>query len=403
MEERVSDSSAAGALRELLERSSRLCRDNTLSTVRAWKERTGGLAIGFMPVYVPRELLHSQGVLPVGIMGGGEDFIIRGDAYYQSYICHIPRSTIELGLNGSLDCLDGMILPATCDVIRNLSGMWKLQFPDKLSRYLDVPQNFDAALGGEFYRRELEDLSRELTSRGAQPYDADALRGSIATYNENRRRVEDLFSLRREAPWKVPTHELYLLLRSGQVLPVEEFSDLLSRYRELVGSDSSRQRMDQARVVVTGSFCEQPPLGLIKTLERSGCYIVEDDFVQVHRWIRGSVREEGDPMDSLVRAFLEDGVETAIRFIGENEKGADLVRRVHQSGAEGVVFCSASFCDPALLDQPMAIRALEKAGIPYTAFKFSENNGQFQVIREQAGTFADSIKLWSEVPDHADA
>ena len=40
-------------------------------------------------------------------------------------------------------------------------------------------------------------------------------------------------------------------------------------------------------------------------------------------------------------------------------------------------------------------KAVERAGIPWTAFKYSENTGQFQVIREQAGTFADSIKLWS--------
>src|SRR5678815_4051812 len=139
-----------------------------------------------MPVYIPRELLHAQGVLPVGIMGGGDDLeIIRGDAYYQSYICHIPRSTIEMGLNGSLDCLDGMIFPATCDVIRNLSGMWQMQFPNRLSRYLDVPQNFDADLGGSFYRRELESLAEELARRGAQPLEADRLRASIGVYNRN--------------------------------------------------------------------------------------------------------------------------------------------------------------------------------------------------------------------------
>ena len=67
--------------------------------MRAWKERTGGLAVGYMPVYVPREVLWSQGVLQVGVLGGGEVEIIRGDAFYQSYICHIPRSTIEMGLN----------------------------------------------------------------------------------------------------------------------------------------------------------------------------------------------------------------------------------------------------------------------------------------------------------------
>jgi len=127
-------------LKALLERAETLYRDNTLESVRQWKGRTGGLAVGFMPIYVPRELFHAQGVLPVGIMGGGEDLeIIRGDAYFQSYICHIPRSTIELGLNGSLDCLDGMIFPAICDVIRNLSGMWKLQFPDKLSSRRAAP------------------------------------------------------------------------------------------------------------------------------------------------------------------------------------------------------------------------------------------------------------------------
>ena len=386
------------SLATIVARAEGLYRDLALHSVREWKRRSGGLALGYMPVWVPRELLHAQGVLPVGIMGGGEDVeIIRGDAYYQSYICHIPRSTIEMGLNGSLEPLDGMLFPAICDVIRNLSGMWKMQFPGKLSRYLDVPQNFDPAIGGRFFRAELLDLARDLEERGARPYAPEALRASIAAYNENRRLVDDLYVLRRRAPWKVPTYELYYLLRAGLVLPVEEFSGMLREYASLVEADSSRQPMDQARVLVTGSFCEQPPIGLIKTLERAGCYIVDDDFVQVHRWIRGDISLEGDPLDALVRAFLENAVESPVRYVGDRARGAELVSRVRECGAEGVLFCAPSFCDPALLDQPMATRAMERAGIAWTAFKYAENNGQFQVIREQAGTFADSIKLWSGV------
>ena len=383
-------------LEALVARAEAIYRDTSLAGVHRWKQRTGGLAVGYMPIYVPLELLHAQGVLPVGIMGGGEHLeIIRGDAYYQSYICHIPRSTIELGLNGSLDVLDGMIFPAICDVIRNLSGMWKLQFPQKLSRYLDVPQNFSPSVGGRFYRHELTELARELSDRGARPYDPESLRRSIANYNGVRRRVRDLYALRREAPWKVPTSELYVILRAGIVLPAEEFAELLDGYAVGVGGDPARTPMDQARVVVAGSFCEQPPLGLIKTLERAGCYIVDDDFVLVHRWIRGDIPLEGDPMENLVLAFLEDAVDSATRYEPTAAKGEALVRRVRDAGAEGVLLCAPSFCDPALLDQPMAARAVERAGVPWTAFKYSENGGQFQVIREQAGTFADSIKLWS--------
>ena len=102
-----------------------------------------------MPVYVPRELVHAAGMLPLGIMGAGENLeVIHGDAYYQSYICRIPRSTLELGVTGRIDFVDGFLFPSICDVIRNLSGIWKLQFPNVYVRYFDVPQNYQDGVGG---------------------------------------------------------------------------------------------------------------------------------------------------------------------------------------------------------------------------------------------------------------
>ena len=149
----------------------------------------GRKAIGYMPVYVPRELIHAAGMLPVGILGGGDALeVIQGDAYYQSYICRIPRSTIELGLTGRLDCLDGMLFPSICDVIRNLSGMWQMLFKDKYVRYLDVPQNYQDEVGGKFYMQEMQVLREDLAKlAGREITDAD-LNASIARLQRQPRR-----------------------------------------------------------------------------------------------------------------------------------------------------------------------------------------------------------------------
>src|SRR5690606_25042818 len=165
----------------IVERCQTLFEDLDFNAVRQWKEAAPGRkAIGYMPVYVPRELIHAAGRLPVGILGGGDQLeVIQGDAYYQSYICRIPRSTIELGLTGRLDCLDGMLFPSICDVIRNLSGMWQLMFKDKYVRYFDVPQNYEDEVGGRFYVHELEVLREDLERLGGKPVTEEDLRRSI--------------------------------------------------------------------------------------------------------------------------------------------------------------------------------------------------------------------------------
>jgi len=385
------------ALEEIVEHCQNLYDDLDFTSVINWKNAASGRkVIGHMPVYVPRELIHAAGMLPVGILGGGDQLdVIHGDAYYQSYICRIPRSTIELAVTGRLDVLDGMLFPSTCDVIRNLSGMWQLKFHDKFVRYVDVPQDFDLDVGGVFYTRELQQLREELGELAGNEITDAALRASIGLYNENRRAIGELYAYRSAQPWQVPTPEVYLLMRAGMLLPVEEHTSLIHEYIAAVRA-TKRTVRDNCRVVVNGLFCEQPPLGLLKSIEMAGCYVVDDDFMLVARWLLKDVPIDGDPLTNLSHAFIKYSVETSCKYVPAREaKGKFLIDSVRRNSAEGVIFSSPSFCDPALLDRPMLQKALTAQGIPYTAFKFAENSGQMQPIREQAGTFADSIKLWS--------
>lgn len=381
----------------IVARCQALFDDLDFTTARAWKAASPARrVVAYLPIYVPRELVHAAGMLPLGILGAGENLeVIHGDAYYQSYICRIPRSTLELGVTGRLDFVDGFLFPSICDVIRNLSGIWKLLFPEVYVRYFDVPQNFSDGVGGEYYVQELQELRQGLAKLGGVEITDEALRASIAVYNENRRLTRAVYAVRAEAPWLAPASEVYLLMRAGMVLPVEEHSQLLRDYLAAVRAEA-RPRRDNCRIVLNGVFCEQPPLGLIKAIELAGCYVVDDDFTLVNRWLLDDVPTAGDPIRQLASAFLHRSAETSAKYQPVQAlKGKFLVDAVKQSGAEGVIFAAPSFCDPALLDRPMLESALDRVDVPHIGFKYAENSAQLQPVREQAGTFADSIKLWS--------
>jgi benzoyl-CoA reductase subunit C len=385
------------AVADIVNRCQEMYEDLNFTYARNWKAaKPGRKVVGFMPVYAPLELIHAAGCLPLGIFGGGDQMeVIHGDAYYQSYICRIPRSTIELGVTGRVDFVDGMIFPFVCDVIRNLSGIWKMMFPNVWSKFFDTPQNFDPSIGGDYYAIELQEMREGLETLTGRKISDDDIRNSIKLYNENRRLVREVYAFRAKEPWKAPTSEVYMIMRAGLMMDVEEHNQLLKDYIA-AASVEDRPKRDNVRIAIYGSFCEQPPINLIKSIEMAGCYVVEDDYSLVNRFLTADVPVDGDPVKNLAMTFITHSVETSCKYVPKlGEKGKYHVEQVKKSGAEGVIYATPSFCDPALLDRPMICDALKDAKVPYIAFKYAENSGQMQPIREQAGTFADSIKLWS--------
>lgn len=393
----VSSIQSSPVTRESIVAWARQCyEDLSFAGVKRWiAEEPGRHACGFLPVYVPREVIYASGMLPVGIYGGGDQIeIIRGDAFYQSYICHLPRSVIELAQSGRLDMLSAMLFPSTCDVVRNLSGIWQVLYPELYVRYVDLPHVRDADVGGEFWEGELRTLLHDLGKISGKPATDETLRAAIRLYNEVRAVIGELYAARRDAPWRVPTEELYLLLRAGEVVPPEQFIEQARAYLAATARDPAPVK-DKSRVVIVGAFCEQPPLGLIKTIERAGCYVVDDDLLIGNRLVDADVPLDGDPVRNLAQTFLRHALPTSVLYETDPQgKRKLLAERVRAARADGVIFATPSFCDPALLDRPMLRAGAEAAGIPCIAFKYAENTGQFQQFREQAGTFSDSIKLW---------
>ncbi|MFQ6610638.1 MAG: 2-hydroxyacyl-CoA dehydratase [Fidelibacterota bacterium] len=379
-----------------IEFATQLFNDLAFGYATEWKShhRTRRV-IGYMPIYIPREIFHAHQVLPVGLFGAGDRIpVVKGDAFFQSYICHIPRTVIECALNGSYADFDGYIFPAICDVIRNLSGIFRVNFKDKYVKYLDFPQNFSSEIGGIFYRTELTKLSDDLQALNGTEATVESLNQAISLYNLNRKLLKIMDDFRLENPHIVSAVDYYLIQRTGAVLCIEDYNQFLRMMIDY-SQDIRREPEDKIRIVVSGAFCEQPPLGLIKTIENAGCYIVDDDFQLGQKWLKKEIADDtDDPIGALVDAYLNDSIHSSAVYDGDKPKGDLLAKQVQDRKADGVIFCAPSFCDPALLDRPLLEKAMDKHHIRHSGFQYHENLGQFHVIKEQAGTFADMIKLW---------
>ncbi|MBI4387351.1 MAG: 2-hydroxyacyl-CoA dehydratase [Elusimicrobia bacterium] len=380
------------ALEGSLARCRELVEDMGFARVRSHKEKTGEGAVGYFPVYSPLELYRAAGYLPVAVHGGGNQIeITAADSRFGSFICSIVKSTMELGMKGHLDVLDGMVFHDICDSARNLAYLFERNFKDKLfMEYIHLPQKPDGTAASAYLRGEYERIYVRLAGlRGRKP-DASALRESIGLYNLNRALHGRLYRLRQDRPRDVPTSQLSLLTRAGGLLPVEEHNRMLEDCLAGFGARASNPR-DGIRVVVEGSFCEQPPMDLLELLDAVGCFVVEDDFLIGRRWFAADVPTTGDPFSALAEAYMKSPVPSSVRHNPGVPRTKALVERVRRTKSQAVIFMYAKFCEPGLFDYVLFKEVLEKEGIPHLLIEFEEKMWTFEKARMELETFVESL------------
>lgn len=347
--------------------------------------------VGCFPLWIPQEIVRAAGAVPVGLYGGGGEVdVSRADSRFQSFVCSIAKTTLELGLREELAGMDGAIFGAICDVARNLASVFQRNFPALHVDYLHYPQSTATPAAIDWFERELARVLAGLSARTGRAATDDALDEAIAAYDRVRAALRALYDLRCASPERLPAHELYALARRATALRAEEALGML----ELARAEAElRQpaRRDSVRVIVKGAFCEQPPLDLVRTLEEAGLAIVDDDFHLGSRLFDGPIGGGSEPpLRRIARAFVERTHDSPVaRALGG--RAERLALRTRELRADGVVLLAAKFCEPALLDQPLLRRGLEAAGIPVLRIEFEEKQWTFERVRSEVETFVESL------------
>jgi benzoyl-CoA reductase subunit C len=369
-----------------------IAQDPEFAVAKRWlEEHPGKKAIGCFPVYCPVELIHASGMLPLGIIGAGNQIeVAHADSRFQSFVCSIVKSTLELGLTNRLKFVEGMLFHSICDPARNLSSIFERNFPGMFVAYIHFPQNFHSHLGREYLETEYRRILTGLEQRSGHAPSADDLNRSIRLYNRIRAGFREIYRIRTETPHLMSAAESFVLTRASTLMSPEDFLKILEQVLVEIPGRPTRPK-DRIRVILEGSFCELPPVGLIETLEAAGCYILDDDFLRGWRWFTEDVPIRDNPLASLAESYSERAYYSGTKHDSREAKAAHLIRLVKEKKADAVVMQAAKFCEPALFDYAIYRKALDDAKIPHLLLEFEEKTWSFDRARSEAETFVESL------------
>ena len=358
---------------------------------RTQETHPGLRALAVFPVYAPVEIIHAAGLMPVGLFGAGNKVeLSHAEARFQSFICSIAKSTLELFLRGHMQAFEGAVFSSICDVARNLASVVRRNAPGLFIDYLHLPQNMYSAGSIAYTRAELHRFRTNLAQHLGRPIPDDAIAESLLLYNRVRRSLRALYEHRKKHPCSVSAADLYAVVQAGTRMMPEDYLPLLERYCDQVRSADVRVR-DGVRVVIEGAFCEQPPIGLLEVIEAGGCLVQDDDLMIGWRLYAQDIEARGDPLAALAEAYLHESAYTSVRHDTRHPRTAGLIQRVRDAGAEAVLFTPAKFCEPALLDYVLFRSTLDEAAVPHLKMEFEEKMWTYDSVRTEVETFAESM------------
>ncbi len=371
------------AFRELAEAAETL--EN--QSLKRWKQK-GGKVMGYFCSSMSEEILLAAGFLPFRMRATGSTGTELSDAHVSSINCSFMRHCLNAGLSGSLDFLDGLIVPNSCDNIRRIYDHWIRKMDTPFVRMVSLPRK-----AGEsqiaWYREEMVNLKTAMEDHLNIKISDNDFREAIKLRNETRRLQRALYDLRKTENPPITGSETLTVIVAGTAMPRKHYNDLL---KQLLADLQGAQRNGnyRARLMIIGGELDNP--GYLKVIEDLGGLVVTDSLCFGTRMLMMDVDEdEKDPLTAIARYYVAERP-TCPRVFGMYEKRAEFIKKmIEDFNVDGVIFQRLSFCDLWGIEQFTLKNEFEDWNIPLIMLDREYNLSGVGQLRTRVQAFLETI------------
>jgi benzoyl-CoA reductase/2-hydroxyglutaryl-CoA dehydratase subunit BcrC/BadD/HgdB len=333
-------------------------RDDPTGALRRWKALSGRKAIGCFPLYIPEEVLHAAGMLPVTLWG--DEFPKAPPANLPPFLCGVVRGAFSSIRGGAWDAIDAWAIPSTCDTIQNAVEVLKAGGETRPLFPLVFPLSADLPGASEYLLDRIEAFVEWAGAVSGRLVTEGALEKAIAAFNLNRRLFARLEERMAESPGDVAAAEFLLLARAGSLLPRETHTELIGA---VLARKAGRAGTPRARVFLTGMMATDD---VASALDGTGAAVVGNDLGRGRRYYEGAADEHGDAALSLVRRHLSRGPCSTLHWAGRSRIDS-LFARVSACGADRILMLRVRQCEPETGDEPDLAEEARRRGVPFLA------------------------------------
>ena len=346
----------------------------------------GKRVIGVGPYYVPEELVYAAGAVPFGVWGcvGVADECKK---YFPPFYCSICQMTLEMGLNGTLGSLSGMMVTTLCDTLKAFSQNWKAGVKGVPMIFVSQPQNRDTDFGREYARASYEGVMKRVEECCGAIIDDESLAAAIKLYNEWRAEMRAFVKLAGTHPAEVSVADRCAVVDSGY------YMDKAQHLAKVKALNAALSQLPDSldgykKVVLVGIYEDIPALSQI--LDENNYAVVADDLAKESRAFAVRVSEEGDPLSALANGFCDIEYDSLL-FDPKKAHISHVVDLAREADADGVVILLAKFCDPEEFEAPLVSKAVKAAGLPVITVEIDQQTETYEQARTQFETFAEIL------------
>jgi len=265
------------------------------------------------------------------------------------------------------------------------------------TQYLDIPHVFSAS-SFNFFAKELAYFKGGLEGFIGREITDDELIKAIEIHNENRRLVQELYSLRKQDPPLVSGLEVLRLLKTGMTgMPVDEFNKMLRKAIDDAKTRTVPWEGGRPRLLLAGCVVDDELL--YSLVEECGAQIAMDDTAIGTRSFWFQVEPGPDLMASLAHTYLEEircprTVEPKITKPYKERLGERfdyVVDYAKEYNASGFILELIRYCDCHEFDFPDLRDYLQELGYPVLILDDDYTVGGIQRVKTRIEAFIETM------------